>query len=89
MSTLVIFTTPGDKLQPLFGWSDAEWKAARIEMSCRLPLHLLRPFADAVGKRVADAMSPAIEAGGQKKTVSDGGSPSSSSPPTSTDGPSR
>ena len=89
LAAAVIFTTPGDKLQPLFGWSDEEWKAARIEMSCRLPLHLLRPFADAVGKRVADAMSPAIEAGGQKKTVSDGGSPSSSSPPTSTDGPSR
>ncbi len=85
----VIFTTPGEELRPLFDWSDADWEKARLDMACRLPLHLLRPFADAVGKRVSDAMSPAIEGDdGQKKTVSAGGSPSSSSPPTNTTGPS-
>ncbi len=83
LAAAVIFTTPGEELQPLFGWSDADWTKARQDMSCRLPLHLLRPFADAVGRRVSDAMAPAIEADdGQKKTDSAGGSPSSSSPPT-------
>ena len=85
----VIFTTPGEELRPLFGWSDDAWEKARLDMACRLPLHLLKPFADAVGKRVADAMSPAIEAGGgEKKAGSGGGYPSPSSPPTNTAGPS-
>ncbi len=88
LATAVIFSTPGDKLRPLFSWSDADWESARLDMSCRLPLHLLRPFADAVGRRVAAAMSPAIEGDEQKKTESAGGSPSSSSQPTNTTGPS-
>jgi len=88
LSAAVIFTTPGDRLRPLFSWSDDDWRQAREEMSCRLPLHLLRPFADAVGKRIAAAMSPAIEGDEQKKTESAGGSPSSSSQPTNTTGPS-
>lgn len=86
LAAAVIFTTPGERLQPLFAWSEDDWRAARQEMACRLPLHLLRPFADAVGKRVADAMSPAIEGDDEKKAGSGGGSPSSSSPPTSTAG---
>lgn len=86
LAVAVIFTTPGERLQPLFSWSEEDWRAAREEMACRLPLHLLRPFADAVGKRVAEAMSPAIESGGQKKTDLGGGSASSSSPPTNTTG---
>lgn len=86
LAAAVIFTTPGDKLQALFSWSEDDWRAARREMACRLPLHLLRPFAAAVGKRVTDAMSPAIEVGDEKKAELGGGSPSSSSPPTSTDG---
>lgn len=86
LAVAVIFTTPGERLQPLFGWSDEDWRAARQEMACRFPLHLLRPFADAVGRRVADAMSPAIEVGDEKKTDSGGGSPSPSSPPMNTTG---
>ena len=89
LSAAVIFSTPGDQLRPLFGWSDDDWGNARLDMACRLPLHLLKPFAEAVGKRVADAMSPAVEAGGgEKKTASGGGSPSPSSPPANTTGPS-
>lgn len=89
LAAAVIFSTPGDKLRPLFSWTDDDWESARLDMSCRLPLHLLRPFSEAVGKRVADAMSPAIEAGGgEKKAVSGGGSPSPSSPPANTTGPS-
>ena len=88
LSAAVIFTTPGEKLLPLFSWSDEDWQNARTARACRLPLHLLRPFAEAVGRRVADAMSPSIEAGGgEKKAASGGGSPSSSSPPTNTTGP--
>lgn len=86
LAAAVIFTTPGERLQPLFSWSEDDWRAAREEMSCRLPLHLLRPFADAVGRRVADAMSPAIDSDDEKKADSGGGSPSSSSPPTNTPG---
>lgn len=88
LAAAVIFTTPGDKLMPLFSWSDEDWEKARMEMACRMPLELLRPFADAVGRRVAAAMSPAIEGEDQKKTASDGGSPSSSSQPMNTAGPS-
>jgi hypothetical protein len=86
LAVAVIFTTPGDKLQPLFGWSDDEWKMARTEMACRLPLHLIRPFAAAVARRIDDAMSPAIGAGDEKKTDSAGGSHLSSSPHMNTAG---
>lgn len=86
LATAVIFTTPGEKLRPLFSWSEDDWRAAREDMACRLPLHLLRPFAAEVGRRVAEAMAPAIEDDDGKKAGSGGGSPSSSSPPTNTAG---